>query len=159
MNLQQRDNGCCELILQNVVDYSSGFPDKLPEGTKKILIDCAKVSYISSAGIFQWVRWINSIQSSIPGLQIEFTNLVAPFIKAQEMSGEIMPESAIVSSFFYDYFCPSCRVSKQILVENSGSKSNSAEQCAKCNSPMELELPDQTYDLIRNRAPVKGTPQ
>jgi anti-anti-sigma regulatory factor len=96
------------------------------------IINTAGVTRINSAGVREWVKWIEKLEAKgvnnyfvecSPGI-MNHVNLVINFIG----SGRIV-------SFYAPYFCPACGVERAVLLELDDLLTRRVETAPKCRCP------------------------
>jgi hypothetical protein len=128
-------------------------------GLNSVTIDLAGLSRINSMGVRQWDRWMISIRKANSKALIRLVHIPSFFIDLFFVIHEFVPRPFAVESFCVPYFCEQCDRSLDFLVERD-AKGRLPEKleylptidCAKCNTPMQLDIPSERALAFIDRA-------
>ena len=145
-------NGNLKIAISNMMDENLSFPE-VNGKVKSISIDLGDVSYITSMGILKWIRWLGTFNKPPFPVKLILDRVSLSFIRASETLMDVLPNNAIVNSYYFYFYCPQCNSEQNMMVTNSKDVAEPKPQCQKCGIAMEPELPFSAYELLIKQAP------
>lgn len=136
------------------------FAGKIDENAKYGAIDVAgksilefdfeKVELINSMGLQNWVSFMKGLPA---GVAIHFARCPLRIVNQMNLFPGFMGErKVVVESFYAGYFCEACDGSHnklltrdQVLVPGGAKPKAPAQQCPKCQKPMEFDGIEDKY--------------
>jgi len=136
------------------IDENAKFPPVDTEGIKQFILDLKQVSTINSAGIREWIRWIEKIPTQI---EIAFRHCPRPIVDQINILKGFLPNNAEVESFYVPFYCERCGKRENKLYHRGidftkGSvdsppkiKLEPPEDCEEKECPIELDVLEPKY--------------
>ncbi len=144
------------------ISETSKFPEMSLEKITEISLDFGDVTYINSAGVRHWIKWMWHFEKEKDGLSFSIRRCSPRIVRQIHAINSFVPKSTSITSFLIPYECDNCSHSFEKLfnVEPSFKTNlatlkavlNETVLCPKCGSKMELDaIPEDYFVLIQNR--------
>jgi hypothetical protein len=148
------------LQMSGSISELAEFPELNFEGISDLSIDFGQVTYINSAGVRRWVKWMWAIEKERAELNFYIHRCSTRIIRQILAVSSFVPKKTVVKSFFAPYFCEkdSETLVKLFVVESwfqneiqsLSKKLHELVKCPKCGQPMEFDaLVEDYFKLIQ----------
>jgi hypothetical protein len=141
------------VVFQGAFNEEADFPRQDWKSFSSLSFDWGGVTYINSAGVGLWIKYINEVTATYPAQNIVFER--CPFVVVEQMGKvkDFVKLGMKVSSFTVPFVCESCGGQKMVLFEDGIQYNNSQKkpprevrvQCTKCHEAMDMDVIPAKY--------------
>ena len=151
-----------ELKFSGPISETSIFPEFSLQNISEITLDFGDVTYVNSAGVRVWVKWMWKFEKEKESLKFSIERCSPRIVRQIHAIQNFVPKSTSINSFLIPYDCSSCShvVEKLFVTETPAQKNldslkqmlSASMQCPKCSAQMELDaIPDDYLSLMKAR--------
>ncbi len=155
-----QDKNVISISLEGEMQTGCPFPELELSGAKDLVFDLAKISYINSGGIRDWIVWTMQLNKNFPGVRFVFKN-IPPIMFTQIVNiDSFIPKRSKIESVYIPFFCDHCgagatklfmsaRVFKELPDKDKILALMCDLKCQKCHEPMEIDaFPDKYFACL-----------
>jgi hypothetical protein len=148
------------LKISGSISELADFPELNIKDITDFSVDFGDVTYVNSAGVRRWVKWMWAIEKDRPQIKFYIQRCPARIVRQILAISSFVPKKTVVQSFFAPYFCEndSKSFAKLIVVEPwfqkdfdaLSKKLNELVKCESCGHLMSFDASvDDYYNLIQ----------
>lgn len=153
---EQRQTGDVLLItLQGAIDERSEFPPPDSKGKVRVTIESSAVTYMNSAGIRRWIRWLQDLDGNPSVTSVELAGCRPVMIEQISVVKALMPTKTRLVSVYLPFTCEACDFESETLVDHRqmtallDAKPGMAQElgliCGSCGKQAEPNVIDPLY--------------
>ncbi len=145
------------------ISETSKFPEIKLANINEVSLDFGDVTYINSAGVRHWIKWMWHFEKEKAGLSFSIQRCSPRIVRQIHAINSFVPKTTQIKSFLIPYECEQCsnNIEKLFTVEATfktkleslAAVLNETVICPKCGSKMDLDaIPEDYFALIQNRS-------
>ena len=157
---QSKKDAAVVVKLEGDITEESNFGKVDLKGINSLQLETAKVQYINSAGVSNWVSWVRQAKQSEPNVQLILCDV--PYVLVKQVTGVsgFIPDGTKIRSLIVPYCCDTCNkveeklfradtdFSSGISTDNLKKNFETTVVCAKCQFPMTLDASFKIYQMM-----------
>jgi hypothetical protein len=152
-------DGVARLAAQNAINEEFDIPVEKLAGASLLEFDLSGITWINSVGIRKFSQWLWEIESKMPNLKVSLVK-VQPFVVRQvNLIHSQFGSNLRVDSMYVPFYCNACDLDDatilvtrdQVKASDNSNLQISGNPCRKCGQPMEMDVMDNYFRLMRER--------
>ena len=153
-------NNVLRVALVGLMDEDADYSQLALTGAASVVFDFQGVRLINSTGLLRWTKFLKSVPPEL-GLAVERCS-VRVVTQINMFPGFFAGRTASVRSFYAPYFCETCDVSVDLLLDvardfpTDGTFPAPERACATCRGPLVFDGIEKKYFVLLGQRPLSG---
>lgn len=159
--IQKANGDAIEVFLEGPISEKTEIFDIKIQNFKDIKLNMAKVTFINSIGVKNWISWTMKMAT---GAKLTLEECPYVIVNQVNIVHGFVPKSTVITSFFAPFLCDECSHEQVLKLEHGVHYKYAQHQlphevnlpeviCAKCGAVMEPDfMVDKTFGFLKEKA-------